>query len=163
MLDNIFSSFPSNKAITLDVCFSDHRAQLASFIIGPSIDSSNIEYKRSITQENINFFTHLLTKEAFDGFGCANGTDGIDGKFTCFFDTFNELFNIAFPLRLVHKSNNNSKKLNKWITPELVSEGIELRKLHRGLKQSGNSDLLDQYRVSVKAHKKKCKRSKAEL
>ena len=151
LIDNMFTNLSATKTKTVDLTFSDHNGQFLYFSPGEfeNVPKLSPKLKRSFSPENVNHFNFLLHKENWilDMQALDNA-----GKFTHFFSTFRELFEVSFPYTC--KKQNNNNRHNPWITEAIVNEGRELRELCARVKSTNNPNLRELYRSKQKEHKR---------
>jgi hypothetical protein len=88
-----------NSLKIMDLCLSDHYAQILTI---PILDFSNIPYrikKRQFSEANIQEFLYLLNQVTWQEVYVESD---VNAKFNIFMDVFLYCYNIAFPNKTVH-------------------------------------------------------------
>ena len=113
--------------------------------------------KRTFSDENIHYFKYLLSKENWNE--VYTETDN-NKKFVIFQDTFSNIFNIAFPVKTIKTSKLANKKSNKWVTENIINDGIFIRQLHKQVKASNDPELRVRYNIIKRNHEINIKNTK---
>lgn len=166
LIDNIFCDISCDLLKTKTLCntISDHDAQIlcCDLQLDRHTTLINNEYKRrNFSNENINYFNFLLSKENWN---CLYDELNPETVFDDFFRNFYGLFDLAFPpLRSKNGNTTKKKNNNKWITPQLIEEGNLLRNVYRVVRSSDRSDLKSKYLMLKKKHQQNIIHAKREF
>lgn len=156
IIDNIFSNINDNElSPEVIICdLSDHYMQRVCFNFDFNDKGDDLYiYKRDFNNEyNIANFKQLISIEKWDNIDFfAN----IDLSFDNFLNRFQEIVDIAFPLRKAKYKNTSLNKQNnkKWISRDIINEGKFIREMYKLTLE--NPEIKDYYNRLKNSHKKK--------
>lgn len=160
LIDNIFSNI--NEILTpqtLSNAISDHNAQLITYKLSFVKKYQKCVKNRVFSDENIHNFKHLLSNENWDEVYTEPDNSK---KFKIFLESFLNLFNTAFPVKSKKTNKVAYKKSNKWITENIINDGIFIRQLHDEVKSSNDPELRVRYNIIKKNHERNIKNTKKD-
>jgi hypothetical protein len=126
-IDNIFTSNNIGVASLIDAGLSDHSMVLLNYEhLDKEPKQTKYAMRRSFSKKQIESFALLLEEASWDSIYVQ---EGVNNMFNEFMIIFNNIFNIAFPLKrkIITKP---SAKINNWYTPELKSMSGEVIRLY---------------------------------
>lgn len=159
LIDNIFSNINDNllSTQTENNVFSDHNAQIISHKFPVIKKYKESIKKRVFSEENINNFKYLLSKENWNKVYTESNNNH---KFKIFQEIFLDLFNTAFPEKTIKSNKKVNRKSKTWVSENIVNEGIFLRELHKQRQISNDPQLKIRYNILKKSHEKNIKYTK---
>lgn len=160
IIDNIFSNVETNiiTSYTVPCDFSDHNLQMIAVKTAPHNVSDKVIFYRCFKKEvNIKKFQYLCSTETWNTVDFSNNAEF---AFNSFHQRFIEIFNLSFP-QIAYKIKNKIRKPDKkWISDNIINEGILLRDLHPLIKESDDNNLKTIYSQLKKQHYKNISNAK---
>lgn len=139
----------------LNMGVSDHNALFLHLQVGlpeSQIKQQNtFTYKRSFSEENIEYFKYMLGQENW--IDIFDETD-FDTKSVKFIDTITHYLNIAFPLKKVKISHNMHFKHKNWITKGIITSCKRKAQLQRLCQVTNDLNLKTYFKKYKKILKK---------
>jgi exonuclease III len=126
-------------ATIVELGLSDHQAQMLPIQNITRSRTNQSILKRQFKDSNINEFKYLLSKETWQE---VFAETEVNAKFEVFMNIFMHLFDVAFPLKLVHEKR---RPANGWITQGIKKSSKKMKLLNKIIKLSNLSQHTKMY------------------
>lgn len=159
-IDYIATNLPEDRylAYVSNPCIADHAAQIIcckDLKITKEKDNT-FYYVRHFSDENVEKFTHMLEKTAWDSIYIEN----IDEAFNHFTELFLICLENSCPLVAHCNKISNKVRCKNWLNSDLIREGQELKNLYWLANQLNDLNLTNLYKEKKKQHNNNIKKTK---
>ena len=147
-----------SKTVIVQPNIGDHLATVHTFKIPLITKQSDIPYQnRDLSEHNLNLLKHCLTLMPLDRLYELDKDVNV---------IYNEILNMILwavetncPIREKKRKNSNKKE---WLTPEIIHNGTELKKLFWLARNTGDVQVFDLYKDKKRKHKQTIVNAKKE-